>query len=268
MKPRMPVIFVSHGAPDALLKAADTVSAWREIGRRIPEPKAILVMSAHWESSVPTVSFAASPETIHDFSGFAPALYQMHYPAPGAPALAERTLSLLSAGGIAANRHSDRGLDHGAWVPLSVMFAQAQVPVTQLSLTQHGAAAHFELGRALVPLRDEGVLIIASGAITHNFGWLDWRASNTSPPQAKALAFADWVSEQLAASNTPALMNYRTAPYGAEAHPTEDHLLPLFVALGAAGDEAPEHYRPAFAYGGLAMDAYVWGLRKKTAAAP
>lgn len=260
MTSRMPVVFVSHGAPDTLLKAPDTVGCWREIGQRIPQPKGILVVSAHWESSVPTVSLAATPATIHDFSGFPPELYQMQYPAPGAPALAERTVSLLSAAGIPAARHPSRGLDHGAWVPLSVMFAQAQLPVTQLALTRENTTAHFALGQALAPLRDEGVLIVASGAITHNFGWLDWHANDTTPAMPKALAFADWVGKQLAATNIPALLDYRSAPHGAEAHPSEDHILPLFVSLGAAGEEMPEQYRPAFTYGGLAMDAYGWGL--------
>jgi 4,5-DOPA dioxygenase extradiol len=259
----MPVVFVSHGAPDALLKAPDTLSCWREIARRIPEPKGILVVSAHWETSVPTVSLAASPATIHDFSGFSPALHQMHYPAPGAPALAERTVSLLSSAGIPAALHPDRGLDHGAWVPLSGMFPRAHVPVTQLSLTRQSPATHFAMGQSLSPLREEGVLIVASGAITHNFGWLDWHASNTSPPLPKALAFADWVGEQLVARNIPALMDYRMAPYGAEAHPREDHFLPLFVALGASGNDLTKQYRPAFTYGGLAMDAYVWGHQKQ-----
>lgn len=265
MTSTMPVVFVSHGAPDALLKAPDTVSTWQEIGKRIQEPKGILVVSAHWETSVPTVSLAAAPATIHDFSGFSPALYQMRYPAPGAPALAERALSLLSSAGIVSARHPERGLDHGAWVPLSVMFAQAQIPVTQLSLTQQGAAAHFALGQALAPLRDEGVLIVASGAITHNFAWLDWHASHASPPQPKALAVANWVGEQLLENNIPALMDYRSDPRNAEAHPSEEHILPLFVALGAAENEMPEQYRPSFTYGGLAMDVYGWGLQKQAA---
>jgi 4,5-DOPA dioxygenase extradiol len=258
MSARMPVVFVSHGAPDALLKAPGAVACWREIGRQLPEPKAILALSAHWEARVPTASLAGAPATIHDFSGFAPALYRMQYPAPGAPALAERTAALLSAAGISAALHPDRGLDHGAWVPLSAMYAKANLPVAQLSLTRQGAAAHFALGQALAPLRDEGVLILASGAITHNFAWLDWNAGNDRPALPKARAFADWVAEQLTARNVSALLDYRSAPHGAESHPSEEHLLPLFVALGAADADPPERYRPDFAYAGLAMDAYVW----------
>lgn len=260
MTSRMPVVFVSHGAPDVLLKAPDTVGCWREIAACIPEPKGILAVSAHWQASVPAVSLAADPTTIHDFAGFSPELYRMHYPAPGSPALADRVMSLLSAAGIPATGDSRRGLDHGAWVPLSVMFPQARIPVTQLSLTRQDTMAHVALGRALAPLRDEGILILASGAITHNFAWLDWQAGTAAPTLHKARVFADWVRDQLAKRHIDALTDYRAAPYGAEAHPGEDHILPLFVALGAASEEPAEQYRPAFTYGALAMDVYGWGL--------
>jgi 4,5-DOPA dioxygenase extradiol len=259
MSARMPVVFVSHGAPDALLKAPDAVTCWRDIGQQLPEPAAILVISAHWEARNPMLSLSGAPETIYDFSGFSPALHQLQYPAPGAPILAERVASLLSGAGITAELHPTRGLDHGAWVPLSAMFPQANVPVTQLSLIRHGTAAqHFALGQALTKLREEGVLILASGAITHNFGWFDWRAASETPPLPQAKTFADWIGEQIAAQNMPALLDYRAAPYGAEAHPSEEHFLPLFVALGAAGGDVPERYSPRFSYGGLAMDAYIW----------
>lgn len=259
MSARMPVIFVSHGAPDALLKAPDAVACWREIGQRVPVPAAILVISAHWEARQPTASLAGAPETIHDFSGFAPTLHRMQYPAPGAPALAERVASRLSFCGIVAELHPSRGLDHGAWVPLTAMFPQADVPVTQLSLIRNASPADLlALGQALAPLREEGVLILASGAITHNFGWLDWHAATDAPPLPQAAAFANWVNERLNAQDIPALLNYRAAAYGAEAHPTQEHFMPLFVAVGAAGADVPERYQPRFAYGGLAMDAYVW----------
>lgn len=260
MSGQMPVVFVSHGAPDSLLKSPDAVACWREIGQRVDIPLAILAISAHWEARQPTASLSGAPETIHDFSGFDPALHRMQYPAPGAPALAEQVGSLLSAAGIVAELHPNRGLDHGAWVPLSAMFPRANVPVTQLSLVRGGnPGAHFALGQALAPLRDEGVLILASGAITHNFGWLDWLARADSAPLSAALAFSDWVGERLEANATQKLLSYRSARFGAEAHPTEDHFLPLFVALGAAGDQTPERYQPRFVYGGLSMDAYVWG---------
>lgn len=259
MSERMPVVFVSHGAPDALLKAPDTVECWNEIGLSLPKPAAILAVSAHWEMHQPTVSLASAPETIHDFSGFAQTLYQIQYRAPGAPVLAERVLELLSAANIAAASHPARGLDHGAWVPLSAMYPHADVPVTQLSLVSDaGAATHFELGRALAALRDENVLIVASGSITHNFSWLSWHAQQGQAPLPKAQLFSDWVASRLAAQDVASLLNYRSAPHGAEAHPSEDHFLPIFVALGAAQDSTATRYQPSYTYGALAMDAYVW----------
>lgn len=257
--PRTPVIFLSHGAPDALLKSPDAVATWRTLGARIAQPKAILVISAHWEARQPTASLAGAPETIHDFAGFAPELHRLRYPAPGAPALAEHAAALLSKAGIAAELHPSRGLDHGAWVPLLAMFPQAEVPVTQLSLIRHGSPAqHLALGQSLAPLRDDGVLILASGAITHNFDWLQWQADQAAPMPA-AQAYADWVGERVIAQDTQALLNYRAAPHGADAHPTEEHFLPLFVALGAARGDTAQRHQPRFAYGGLAMDAYRWG---------
>jgi 4,5-DOPA dioxygenase extradiol len=225
----------------------------------LPEPAAILAISAHWEARNPTVSLAGAPATLHDFSGFSPALHRLQYPAPGAPALAERVVSLLSAAGVAAELHPGRGLDHGAWVPLSAMYPQATVPVTQLSLIRGGSAAqHAALGHALASLREEGVLILASGAITHNFAWLDWREEADAAPLPEALAFADWVGARLAARDVAGMLDYRSAPNGVAAHPSEEHLLPMFVALGAAGNDLPERHQPGFAYRGLAMDAYVW----------
>lgn len=259
MTERMPVVFVSHGAPNALLEAPDAVACWAELGRQIPQPAAIVAVSAHWEAQRPTASLAAAPATIHDFSGFAPALYQIQYRAPGAPALAEQAVSLLSGAGLAAGLDPGRGLDHGAWVPLSAMYPDADIPVTQVSLVGGaGPAAHVEIGRALAPLRDEGVLIVCSGAITHNFSWINWRAQQGENPFPQARVFTDWVAENLAAKNVASLLAYRAAPYGADSHPTEDHFMPLFVAIGAALDDTPTRYQPGFTYGGLAMDAYLW----------
>jgi 4,5-DOPA dioxygenase extradiol len=260
MSARMPVVFVSHGAPDALLEAPDAVDCWREIGRQVPEPAAILVVSAHWEARRPTLSLSGAPETIHDFTGFPAELYAMQYSAPGAPVMAERTVSLLSTFGMAADLHPSRGLDHGAWAPLSAMFPNANIPVTQLSLIRNASAAdHVALGQALAPLREEGVLILASGAITHNFGWLQMGAESDPAPLPQAQVFTNWVAERVALHDSPGLIAYRSAPFGADAHPSEEHFMPLFVAVGAADGDAPVRYRPHFSYVGLAMDAYCWG---------
>jgi 4,5-DOPA dioxygenase extradiol len=253
----MPVVFVSHGAPDVLLNAPDTVDRWREITLRIPQPSAILVISVHWEGTRATASSSVLPDTIHDFSGFSEELYRIQYPAPGAPGLAVRVVKLLA--GVNAGLDQGRGLDHGAWVPLSVMYPDANIPVMQLSLVAGGnAATHFEIGRMLAPLREQGVLIFASGAITHNFSWLDWHYTPDQAPLARAAQFADWVAEKLAAGDVPSLLDYRAAPRGADAHPSEEHFMPLLVALGAAGGDMPVRYQPKFTYGALAMDAYFW----------
>ncbi len=259
MSPRHPVLFVSHGAPDVLLKPGASVALWQRLGAELPRPRAILVISAHWAAREPTVSTAASPDTIHDFGGFPDALYAMEYPAPGAPALAARVRELLAAAALPCAETPDRGLDHGAWIPLKAMYPQADIPVVQLALQPSaGTDWHRRIGAALRHLRDEGVLILASGAVTHNFGWLTW-GENSKPVEA-AQAFATWLGEALARDDRPALLDYRRqSAHGAAAHPSEEHLLPLFSALGAATlGEIPLHLEPEYTYGGLAMDAYLW----------
>lgn len=257
MTPRQPVLFVSHGAPDLLLNPGATGALWRSLGEQLPRPRAIVVASAHWESAYPAVTGTVTPETVHDFFGFPPALYAKQYDAPGEPALAGRVAELLAAADMPARIDTRRGLDHGAWAPLSCLYPEADIPVVQLALVPRaGADWHRTLGAALRPLRDEGVLILASGAVTHNFGWL---SAQDAPPYPPAAAFADWVGETLETA-PEALATYREqAPYGAGAHPTEEHLLPLFVASGAAdaGDRVAR-LRSGFTYGGLAMDAWLW----------
>ena len=252
-----PVVFVSHGAPDVALHNGATTQCWQTLGATLARPRAILVLSAHWETAQPTISNAIQPQTIHDFGGFPRPLYQMHYPAAGMPELTPLVADCLATQGIALNTQQ-RGLDHGAWIPLRSMYPQADIPVVQLSIQPHaGTAWHWRLGEALRPLREAGVLIMASGAVTHNFGWL----ARNAPPLDKAQIFSDWLGEKVLARDIPALLNYRLqAPYGADAHPTEEHLLPLFVTLGASlAAEPVRRFTPEYCYSGLAMDAYVWG---------
>ncbi|MDY0036235.1 MAG: class III extradiol ring-cleavage dioxygenase [Zoogloea oleivorans] len=259
MTARHPVLFVSHGAPDVLLNPGATVHLWEKLGAKLPRPTAILVISAHWAAREPTVSTARTPETIHDFGGFPDALYAMQYQAPGAPALAARVRELLTAAKLPNGEVSDRGLDHGAWIPLQAMYPDADIPVVELALQPFaGTDWHRRIGAALRPLRDEGVLILASGAVTHNFGWLTW--GDNSAPLPQAVSFADWLGDALARDDRPALLEYRRlAAQGAAAHPSEEHLLPLFAALGAASPgEIPLRLEPEYTYGGLAMDAYLW----------
>lgn len=252
-----PLVFISHGSPNVALQDGATVQCWQQLGQELPRPRAILLLSAHWETAQPMISTAAQPQTIHDFGGFPRTLYEMQYPAAGMPELAQRVGECLAAGGFALGEHQQRGLDHGAWIPLRNMYPQADVPVVQLSIQPHaGTEWHWRLGQALRPLREEGILIMASGAVTHNFGWL----SRTQTPLPQAQAFSDWLGEKLAVRDLPALLDYRRqAPYGVEAHPTEEHLLPLFVTLGASNEnELLTRFTPEYCYGGLAMDAYVW----------
>lgn len=258
--PRLPTVFLSHGSPLHAVEAGPAGRAWEALGRTLPRPRAILVASAHWESSLPLLSGHPKPPTVHDFGGFPPELYALRYPAPGAPEIAQRAVAALKDAGITAGVDGCRGFDHGAWVPLLHMYPAHDVPVVQVSLQPAlGTAHHVALGRALAPLANEGVLVIGSGHTTHNLR--DWIANpRRSEPLRYAEAFARWVQDALAAGDTDALVDYRArAPDAARAHPTEEHLLPLFVAWGAAG-EAPRAERIVTGYeaGALALDSWVF----------
>lgn len=256
----MPVLFLSHGAPTLPLEEGETGAAWRKLGAQLPRPAAILVISAHWESHIATISRAVQPDTIHDFSGFPEELYRMQYPAPGAPQMAEAAAELLQQSCIAVQLDDTHGLDHGAWVPLSIMFPQAEIPVAQLSLQpQRNPAWHVAVGRALSPLREQGVLIVGSGAITHNL-----RAVFQHPPGEPAPAwvteFRDWIAARIEEGDLDALCSYRArAPHAEQNHPSDEHLLPLFVAMGAASRvEDAHHLNPVMTFGSLAMDAWLF----------
>jgi 4,5-DOPA dioxygenase extradiol len=256
---RLPSVFISHGSPMHALQAGAAGEAWAALGRSLPRPKAIVIASAHWETNVPMLTGNAKPETIHDFSGFPEPLYRMRYPAPGAPAVAQRAQALLKQAGFTAAIDGLRGLDHGAWAPLLYAYPEADVPVVQVSVQPPlGPGHHAALGHALRPLSDEGVLIIGSGHLTHNLR--DWDRSGRAGPAPYARAFQQWVFEQIEARALDTLADYRSeSPDGVRAHPTEEHFLPLFVALGAARDGArPERIFDAIESGALAMDAYVF----------
>jgi 4,5-DOPA dioxygenase extradiol len=253
----IPALFVSHGAPTLATDPGKAGAAFSELGRTLPRPRSILVISAHWDTPAPQVSAAPKPQTIHDFGGFPEELYQIEYPAPGAPQLAERVAALLNDRGIAI--HPNRGLDHGAWVPLLFLYPDADIPVTQLSLQSRLGPEHaHQIGAHLVPLRNEEVLILASGGIVHNLFQLDWKG-NDAAPAPWAVEFADWMAIHIAANDTAALLDYRNrAPHAARAHPSEEHLVPLYCALGAGG--APAQRIPlGFTFGSLGMDAYLFG---------
>jgi 4,5-DOPA dioxygenase extradiol len=257
MQTRLPSVFVSHGSPMHALEPGPAGEAWAALGRRIGRPDAIVIASAHWETDRPLLTGAARPQTIHDFYNFPEPLYRLRYPAPGAPALAERAKALLLGKGFPAGIDAGRGLDHGAWSPLLYMYPEADVPVVQLSIQPAlGPQHHVGLGNALQPLTEEGVLVIGSGHLTHNLR--DW-ARGQGEPAPYAREFQQWVYERINGRKQEELVQYRSlSPHGVRAHPTDEHFLPLFVALGAAGDGAPERVYDAVDSGVLAMDAYVF----------
>ncbi|EDQ33522.1 hypothetical protein HPDFL43_09807 [Hoeflea phototrophica DFL-43] len=237
----LPALFISHGSPDTVI--ADTKAAkWmKQLADGLPRPRAIVVASAHFEvSGKVAVSADVDPETIHDFGGFAPELYAMHYPAPGEPDLARRIVSDLAAAGFDARAVESRGFDHGVWVPLKLIYPDADIPVVSLSVDpRQGPEHHYRLGAALAGLSAEGVLVIGSGSFTHNLGVAlpALRAGQREldvPDWVEA--FTSWMNARLAANDVAALIDYRAqAPFAVENHPTDEHLLPLYVALGAAG---------------------------------
>jgi 4,5-DOPA dioxygenase extradiol len=260
VKQHLPTLFLSHGSPMFAVEPGRAGRAWAKLGRMLPRPRAVLMVSAHWETSVPMVSGNSKPETLHDFGGFPPELYRLTYPAHGAPQLAAQCVSLLKDAEIAAGVDGCRGLDHGAWVPLRWMYPNADVPVVQLSVQPLlGPAHHAKLGRALAPLTRDGVLIVGSGHTTHNLR--DWMSNARRPePLTYVRAFSEWLAAALAAHDTDALVAYRErAPDAARAHPSEEHFLPLFVAYGAAGEHSrPERVVDGFENGALAMDSYLF----------
>ena len=257
---RFPALFVSHGPPTLALDDSPARRFLAGYGAELGRPEAILVVSAHWETAAPALSSAPRPETIYDFFGFPAPLYQMVYGAPGAPDLARRTAALLEEAGLGGATDPMRGLDHGAWVPLMLLYPTADIPTAQLSIqTPLGPRHHHALGQALQPLRDEGVLILGSGNMTHNLSEFRGRAPDAPAPDW-VTAFNDWAAEALAEARTGDLLDYRTrAPYGPENHPSEDHLLPLFVALGAGGPgHGGRRLHASYLHGVLAMDAYAF----------
>ncbi|MBV8859587.1 MAG: dioxygenase [Acidobacteria bacterium] len=256
----LPAVFVSHGAPTLAIEQNATVEFLKRLGAELGRPEAILCVSAHWNTQAPEVSGAERPETIHDFGGFPEELFRMRYPAPGAPQLAGRVRELLGQAGLACKVSPERGLDHGAWVPLGLIYPEADVPVTQLSLQPTlGTEHHFRLGRALAPLREEGVLILATGSATHNLA----RIGRGEVPPEWAREFDEWLFRKISEGALEELLDYRRlAPHASVAHPTEEHLLPLFVAMGAGSAESTARGRSlhrGWTWGSLSMAAYGFG---------
>jgi 4,5-DOPA dioxygenase extradiol len=260
---QMPALFVSHGAPDLPLSDAPARRFLEGLAGDLPRPDAILVVSAHWETELPTVSTADHPETIYDFGGFAPELRQIRYEAPGAPDIARRAAGLLRAAAIPCEQDPSRGLDHGAWVPLLMVRPQADIPVFQLSVQpRRDPHWHYAVGRALAPLRDQGVMILASGSFTHDLrSYFPLMRDGENPPEPEWVTrFADWMVARLEAGDLAALLDYRAqAPEAVRNHPTDEHLLPLYVALGAAHGAPASSLHASSDRGVLRMDAFSFG---------
>lgn len=230
------------------------------LGRQLPRPEAIVVASAHFLADRPMVGGHPEPHTVHDFGGFPEPLYEIRYPAPGAPKLAETIATRLADAGLVGKVRSGHGLDHGVWVPLRRMYPQAEIPVVPLSVNPlAGAAYHHALGKVLTGLRDEGVLVIGSGGFIHNLGDLDWAHKN-APLAPWAGEFSAWMHGKVADHDWPALLAWQeVAPHAHRAHPTTEHLMPLFVALGAAGESrGVEVLHRSHELGTLALDAFAF----------
>ena len=256
-----PSMFISHGAPTFALDPGLLGANLHAMQSRLSGVNAVLVVSAHWQSRGVRVMTTAKPETIHDFGGFPPELYRLEYPVAGMPDVASEAGRLLAAQGFIVTEDAQRGLDHGAWVPLMHMYPEARVPVFQVSMPYDlDTAGAWRLGRALGPLRASGVLIVGSGSLTHNLYEVRQNGSDTAP---YAREFAGWVRDAVLERDTDRLIRYRrNAPHAERAHPTEEHYLPLLVALGASNtsDETPEVIEGGITYGVLSMESYAWGV--------
>lgn len=258
MAERFPAIFVSHGAPNIVLHDSPARRFLSGLGESLGRPRAVLVASAHWEAPGPVVSASEAPQTIHDFFGFEPELYRMRYPAKGAPEVAQRAQLLLSGAGMSVAVDDVRGIDHGVWTPLMLMYPQADVPVAQVSVQGRlDARHHFRIGEALREMREDGVLILGSGGATHNLREMQPEGSRTPPWVQEFLA---WLRSAVQDGKTGDLLDYRrVAPFAAKNHPTQEHFLPLFVALGAGVAGATGRIlHSSIQYGVLGMDAYAF----------
>ncbi|HEX6708504.1 MAG TPA: class III extradiol ring-cleavage dioxygenase [Albitalea sp.] len=265
----LPSLFVSHGSPMIALQPGAAGEFMQRLGRtidaRFGRPAAIVVASAHTTAREPVLLAAPQHQAVYDFGGFDPQLYTLRYDAPGAPALAPRVAGLLQAAGLPAHVVDEGGLDHGIWTALRYLYPGADIPVLPLAFVPtQPPARQFALGEALAPLRDEGVLVLGTGSITHNlrrvFGG-GQRAGVEQPEIPESAAFRDWMFGQSQVRDWEALFDYRQrAPHAVDMHPTDEHLLPWFVAAGAGGrDSVPARLHDSVTHGVLGMDIYAFG---------
>lgn len=250
-RPKLPALFISHGAPTLAIEQSATTSALARIGQNLPKPRAIIIMSAHWQSAKLEISSNPQPKTWHDFSGFTPELYDLQYPAAGQPALAESLAQQLTARGITCRVNPLRVSDHGVWAPLLHLYPEADIPIVQISLPRHyDSVACYQLGAQLAQLRDEQILLIGSGSITHNLQALRWQAESIDKT---ARDFKVWLLQQLK-TDIPSALDWQQYPNYQNVHPSDEHLLPLFFALGAGQRVSVVHQ--SMAHHSLGMDIY------------
>ena len=267
--PSLPALFISHGAPLFAVDAGESGPALGRLGLQIRQRagrdlRGVVIMSPHWTARSPSIMSNPKPDTWHDFGGFPPALYQLAYPAPGAPELSVEVAELLREQGIEVHSDPKRPLDHGAWVPLMHLFPQADVPVVQLALpTDYTPQSLMAMGAALASLRARGVLIIGSGSLTHNLHeFMQTRPALHAAPAGYVGEFARWIENAVTHNDTAALLGYRQhAPHATQAHPTDEHFATIYFALGAAGwatsHPPTAHYiSREVMYRYLAMDAF------------
>ena len=250
-RPKLPALFISHGAPTLAIEQSATTSALARIGQNLPKPRAIIIMSAHWQSAKLEISSNPQPKAWHDFSGFTPELYDLQYPAAGQPALAETLAQQLTARGITCRVNPLRVSDHGVWAPLLHLYPEADIPIVQISLPRHyDSVACYQLGAQLAQLRDEQILLIGSGSITHNLQALRWQAESIDKT---ARDFKVWLLQQLK-TDIPSALDWQQYPNYQNVHPSDEHLLPLFFALGAGQRVSVVHQ--SMAHHSLGMDIY------------
>ena len=259
----MPSLFLSHGAPTLAIEDGPARRFLSALGASMPKPTAVIVVSAHHSARVPEVTAHPRPPTVHDFGGFPVELFEIEYPAPGDPDLAARIAVSLEREFGAASLHPERGLDHGAWVPLRLMYPDADVPIVQVSIQPFESPAyHLRLGETLGKFRKEGVLIVGSGGATHNLHeFFHGDYSHDSPAPDWVSEFAEWLARHIEAGDQDAVLQaVEIGPHGRQNHPSMDHFLPLFAAMGA-GDGAGSQRRihTSTTYGVLAMDVYQFG---------
>lgn len=257
----LPSVFVSHGSPDLVLHDCPARRFLQALPATLDrEPTAIVTISAHWGTSRPAVSTASEMMALHDFYGFSRELDRLEYRASGSPDLADRVRTLLAAARIESHAAERSQLDHGTWEPLLMMYPDGRIPVVQLSVQPRASLEHHvRVGEAIAPLRQEGVLILASGSATHNLGTFGAYALDALPPDW-VREFDAWLADAIAQNDIQALLNYRQlAPHARKNHPSEEHLLPLFVALGAGGLQlAGRQIHSSFTYGAFSMAAYAF----------